>query len=205
MGPRREAVAIFAAISLAACSAKHGALDLGPSPPGVLVSPTIAYYDITANTLGELRRAMVTVGPASGGRRWAATTGSRLTWQYRRRTTPVGCEIYEVKLRVLTTITFPRWNPVAPPDSTLQVWWDEFTTGLAEHEKGHAQISIKAASELRSALDGMTSVTCDAVGIQASNVARRITDAMRDQQTAYDESTRHGGTQIERVRRLREP
>jgi predicted secreted Zn-dependent protease len=205
MGSRRAALVVAVLGSILACTSRAPELDLGPSPMGVSVQATVAYYDIPAATLGELRRAMVTIGPTAGGRRWAATTSSRLSWRYHTRVRNVGCEVSDVTVRVSTNITFPRWTPQGEPDSTLTAWWDAFRAGLAEHERGHAQLSVKAASDIRSAIDGMSGGTCTALGIRINDTARRISLAMQERQAEYDAATRHGGTQIEKARRLREP
>jgi predicted secreted Zn-dependent protease len=74
-----------------------------------------------------------------------------------------------------------------------------------EHERGHALISVRTASELARDLDGMTRPRCDPLSALADTTkARRIRENQSKQQD-YDRATRHGATQIEQAGRLRSP
>jgi len=198
----RSATVVILAVTTA-CS--HPNVDLGPTPPGVSVQATVAYYDITANTLAEVRSALANEGPTSQGRRWAATTSWRMQWSYQSRRGDTGCEISHAHAQVTTTITFPRWSPSGPPDSALAVWWNQFNAGLGEHERGHAQLAVKTAGQLVKELDGMSGGQCDALGERASQLGRRLNSAMQTLQIEYDQTTRHGATQIQKATRLQNP
>ena len=192
---------------LAAGCARSGAafLNLGSVPMGVTVDAQVHYYDVSAASLGELRRAMFVLGPRVDNRAWTAATQTNFRWVYRFERTPTSCLLREAKLELRTKITFPRWNPTAEPDSVTLEWWQQMNTGLMEHERGHALISVKAAGEIRRALEGMSGPTCEQVATMASNRATRLIAEQRRQQAEYDRSTRHGATQIEQAGRLRSP
>jgi predicted secreted Zn-dependent protease len=201
---RVRTAALTILVAAAACFT-HPNVDLGPTPPGVSVQATVAYYDVTANSLADLRRALAQEGPSSQGRRWAAITSWRLAWTYQTRRGSLGCEIERTHVRVTTNITFPRWNPTSPPDSSLTAWWDQFNAGLAEHERGHAQLAVKAAGQIVKTFDGMSGSRCDALQQRATDVGTRLSSAMQSEQAEYDAATRHGQTQILKVTRLQTP
>jgi predicted secreted Zn-dependent protease len=170
-------------------------LDLGPRPAGVTVDAQLRYYDVNAATLAEIRRAMAQSGPRAQGRVWGAVTTWRFSWTYEYDNRGVNCSLRNVRVRMQTTIDFPRWNPTAEPDSA----------GLAEHERGHARIAMDTAGEIVKALDGMMGGRCQTLGEQANMVSRRLVEAGNRRQAEYDASTRHGALQIQQARRLRQP
>jgi predicted secreted Zn-dependent protease len=180
-------------------------LELGPKPAGVSVEARLEYYDVNAATLAEIRRAMQQSGPRVQGRAWSAVTMWRYHWSYQYDSRGTLCALRNVRVRMVTTIQFPRWNPTAEPDSALVEWWHQMNAGLAEHERGHAQLAMKTAGEIVQALDGMMGGRCPALGEQANAAGRRIVDAGNRRQSEYDATTRHGATQIQQARRLRDP
>ena len=194
------------AIALVPTACTNPRLDLGPAPAGVTVDARIQYYDVTANSLSEIRRAMALEGPrGSEGRRWAAVTSWRMAWTYRYARRGAGCEIERTQVRVTTVITFPRWNPSTQPDSALTDWWYQYNAGLAQHERGHAQLAVKAAGQVVSELNGMPGGLCDSLGTRANERGRQINTAMQRLQSEYDAETVHGRTQILQATRLQTP
>lgn len=188
---------MLAAAWLVGCSQATAPLDLGPSPVGVQVFAQMQYYDVTAESLAELRSGLRQHGPRSGGRPWAAVTNWRMRWTYVYDPRGIaGCEITRVKVRLETTIDFPRWTPATPPDSGLLAWWNQLNEGLTAHERGHALIAVEAADQIVKGVQGMTAGACDALSLRANAVAQRITSDARKRQQDYDVETRHGLTQI---------
>jgi predicted secreted Zn-dependent protease len=195
---------IVALAWLAACSTTPS-IDLGARPIGVSVEAKMHYYDVSAATLAEIRRAMMVQGPRADGRSWTAVTRWRYAWTFQYDNRGTVCHIRDVKVRLQTVIEFPRWNPTAEPDSALMEWWQQMNAGLAEHERGHAQLAMETAGEIVKSLDGMMGGRCDVLGQQAGLTGRRLIDAGNRKQVEYDAATRHGVTQIQQARRLREP
>lgn len=203
---RALSIVVIGLIGLIAMSCSSSSrIDLGPTPPNVTVEAHWNYYDVNATSLSEIRRAIAAEGPRSGGRTWGAVTSAALSWRWEYYRGNLGCELRDVRVRVRTTITYPRWNPTGEPDSAVVAWWSQYNAGLAEHERGHAQLAVKAGAEIVKALDGMSGGNCDALSIRAGEVTRRINTAMRQQQVDYDLTTQHGGTQIRQAMRLHNP
>ena len=180
-------------------------LRLGALPEGVVVATQITYYDMPAETVTDLRRAMALRGPMSGGRGWSAVTQSTYRWTFESERTSSRCALRQPKVQLKVTMTFPRWNPTGEPDPETVLWWERFQAGLMEHERGHALISVRSADEIVRDLAGITSSTCDSLGILAGARGSALVIRSRAQQVEYDRATNHGATQIERAGRLRSP
>ena len=195
--------AICAILALACYRAPT--LDVGPVPVGVTVDARLRYYDISAASVAEINRAIGRLGPRDQGRAWGATTTWHLDWTY--QTTRVGldgCQARHALVRVRTEVTFPRWTPTAEPDSAMLVWWQQFSAGLAEHERGHAVLAVQAAGTLAREIEDQQAI-CGQLGMQVSAVAQKRILAVTRQQEEYDFTTRHGATQIRAARQLQEP
>ena len=180
-------------------------LDLGPKPSGVTVDARLQYYDVSAATLAEMRRAIAQSGPRTQGRVWTAVTSWQFRWTYDYDARGTMCALRNVRVRMQTVIQFPRWSPTAEPDSSLIEWWHQMNAGLAEHERGHAKLAMETAGEIVRQLDGMMGGQCPALGERANVAGRRVVDLGNLRQREYDASTRHGATQIQQARRLRDP
>lgn len=199
---RIAAVAVL--IGLGACGSTP-ALDLGPRPTGVTVATHLQYYDVDAATLGEIRSTMRAMGPRVRGRAWSAATRWRYRWTYGTDARGIACRPDNVRVHLELTITYPRWNPTASPDSALVNWWYAFNAGLAEHERGHGQLALRVAGELVNAIRDVSAVTCAMLGEKVGLAGQRVvTDGNRRQQD-YDAATRNGATQIQQALRLHEP
>jgi predicted secreted Zn-dependent protease len=176
-------------------------------PVDVVVDSRLRFYDISAGSLQEIRRALIRAGPRDqmGGRTWDAQTTWHFDWTYRTvRAGVAGCALRRPTVRVRTEVLFPRWNPTEEPDSTLLVWWQQYNAGLMEHERGHATLAVAGAGRLARELDGLRA-PCDQLSTAVRTVGERYINEVRRLQTEYDYTTRHGATQIQAARRLQEP
>jgi predicted secreted Zn-dependent protease len=106
---------------------------------------------------------------------------------------------------VSALVDFPRWNPTAYPDSALLAWWEQFNSGLAEHERGHAVIALEGGRQIARALEGLSGGLCDALGVRANEIGRRHLNETVALQQKYDSESRHGQRQILQAMRLRDP
>lgn len=181
-------------------------LAVGPAPPGVSVDARLQYYDISAASLTEIQRAMARQGVRVDGRTWSAVTNWHVSWTYQANPRGVGgCELHHVRVNVKAVVTFPRWNPTASPDSAMLAWWEQFNSGLAEHERGHALLAVEAGKEISRELEGLSGGMCDALARRANEIGNRYVSVTIRKQEQYDRETSHGVTQIRQAGRLREP
>jgi predicted secreted Zn-dependent protease len=200
----RSPAGALCAILAAACY-RTPTVDVGPVPAGVTVDAKLRYYDISAASVAEINRAIGRLGPRDRGRSWGATTTWRLDWTYQTaRVGLAGCEARRALVHVRTETTFPRWTPTSEPDSALLVWWQQFSAGLAEHERGHAVLAVQAAGVLAKEIDGQQAI-CGQLGGQVNAIAQKRILAVTREQEMYDFTTRHGATQIRAARQLQEP
>ena len=190
---------------LAACHSAPPDLRLGEIPSGVVVATQVTYYDMPAETLGELRRAMAQRGPMVGGRGWSAVTSSTFRWTFESERVAGRCAVRQPRVQLSVAMTFPRWSPTGDPEPETILWWERYQAGLMEHERGHALISVRSADEIVRALDGISSTTCDSLAILARIRGNTLVTTSRQQQADYDRATGHGATQIEQAGRLRTP
>ena len=181
------------------------ALNLGAMPAGVSMDAQVHYYDVSAASLAELRRGMITLGPRWEGRAFSAVTQTNFRWVFQYERQGIGCELRRVRVQLRTTVTFPRWNPTAEPDSSMLEWWRQLNAGLMEHERGHALISVRTAGDIVRELEGMSGTRCEPLSALANAAGSRILRANQETQLDYDRSTRHGASQIEQAGRLRSP
>ena len=203
----RGTVTRLALVLLAnACVRQQPHIDVGPVPKGVVVEARVQYYDVSAASLAELRRDMVRLGPRWQGRPYQAVTQSRFRWDYQPTQHESRlCTPGKVKVTVMTVVVFPRWSPTAEPDSATLEWWQQLNAGLMEHERGHANLSVRTAGDIVRSLEGMPPVACDALPSRVTEAGNQWLLADRRLQARYDADTRHGATQIERVMRLHSP
>jgi predicted secreted Zn-dependent protease len=200
----RSPAGALCAILAAACY-RAPTVDVGPIPAGVTVDAKLRYYAISAASVAEINRAIGRLGPRDRGRTWGATTTWRLDWTYQTaRAGLAGCEARRALVHVRTETIFPRWTPTTEPDSALLVWWQQFSAGLAEHERGHAVLAVQAAGVLANEIDGQQAI-CGQLGGQVNAIAQKRILAVTREQEMYDFTTRHGATQIRAARQLQEP
>lgn len=145
------------------------------------------------------------LGPHDRGRAWDAVTTWRFDWTYHATRAGAGaCEARRPSVHVRTDVLFPRWNPIADPDSALLVWWQQYNAGLMEHERGHAMLAVEGAGALAKELDG-AHAPCGLLPEAVRAIAQRHINLVTRRQSEYDSTTRHGATQIQAARRLQEP
>ena len=205
MSIRPTLALLVSSLLLGGCASNVGLLQLGTMPSGVTMDARVQYYDVSAASLNELRRGMSALGPRVDGRSFQAAARTNFRWTYQYNRLGLSCELQRVRVQLRSTITFPRWNPTAEPDSSLVEWWQQLNAGLMEHERGHVLISVETAKTIVKELEGMTGPGCDALGAQANAVGQRLLTRSQQSQVDYDRATRHGATQIERARRLHSP
>jgi predicted secreted Zn-dependent protease len=101
-------------------------------------------------------------------------------------------------LALTTTITtwLPRW--IAPTNAApgLREAWERYFAGLSEHEAGHARIALAAGVEIgKRTLEIGGQPDRESLRQKINEVALQIVNDHRQQETEYDQRTRHGATQ----------
>jgi predicted secreted Zn-dependent protease len=193
---RAAFVSLGAVALLAGCTPKHPenpALDA--FPPGVDGSTEITYYDVHGRTAAQLVAQLRQLGPRMGAGNFWAETLSPMRWTYRRRNDGgERCSLADVHILVATNIIMPRWVPPVDTEPGVYAAWNQSMAALESHEIGHKDISARAAREVLSRLNAI-STDCGDI----PTVVKRTTDAIMTKlsadQARYDAETRHGLTQ----------
>jgi predicted secreted Zn-dependent protease len=131
-------------------------------PPGITTSQDVEveeteyrYFEVNGTTVEELNRGRQAFGPSAISVRdgkpfksWA-TCGWHMNWNVTRSIKDDGkCHIDKFKLKLGTTITFPKWVNKSEGSPELQKKWDTFTRVVHTHELGHKQNDVRAANEM---------------------------------------------------------
>lgn len=189
---------IFTAASTiiaAACATVHRNPALDKFPAGVSGHTSVVYYDVTGNTVEEIRADMRRLGPKVQGGTYFAEARSPMRWNWRLdRTGSSYCSISEVTVSLSSEITLPRWTPPENADPDLVDEWNRFLAALETHEAGHKDISAKAGRTISARLRGFSDL-CSNINTRANELARSIVDRAVVEQREYDLATRHGLTQ----------
>lgn len=191
----RSAAACLVTLLVCACSASTERPSLGPVPDGVQLQARAGYYDVTGRNVDELRVQLRAHGPVSldDGRRAIAQNRYNMRWRWQYHSTGVGgCEIPRVNVRVDMALIYPRWLDPDTTDTALVAWWRRQEARLKEHEEGHGIITLDAAERIVRTIRGMSGGSCDALGIRANGIARRIFEDLRARQRQFDASSTAG-------------
>ena len=125
------------------------------------------YYEIRGETAEELRQAMNAQGIVwRDGKTYHAFTSWNVAWTFDRRPGRKGCYVDSVRTVVKVSHRFPRWKDrlFAPLD--LQEKWNAYMKALKEHENGHKDIALRAASDIESSLTNLDpSPNCEKIRI----------------------------------------
>lgn len=166
-----------------------------PALPGFEYIEHREYYDVDAVKLRALRRQLETRRQGSGADSVGRTT-QHLETRYVLQTTPGGCRMEGLVVRLEVTIHLPRWRPAGHRPDELAQRWDAMLAGLTRHEEGHRDNALWAAHGLHRrllALEGHG----DCLTMERAAQRERFKAEMRYRQRdeAYDSRTAHGTRQ----------
>lgn len=183
--------------------------QLGPTPlPGASISPLdlpaglqvdqqLDRYRIDGDTEAELLAAMLDhVRHDDQPDLWFAFTAWDIAYSYRYGPIDGGCAVQSVDVSVQLVVTAPQWDPPASAASALVDSWRAYESRALLHERGHEQISVDGAMELRQQLmDFSTPTSCTEFEAAANHLADRVIADIRAAHVRYDERTGHGRSQ----------
>lgn len=156
-------------------------------------SEDIAYYEISGETVDELRASIQANSTANG---FDAYTGWNINWTFDMIPAGGACALDNVQVYVSVRIDFPELvDEEDTPDDVVERW-DAYAEVLMEHEQGHVANGEQAAEEIDEALsefeiDG----GCGSIEAQANDHAMTFIRAANERDLEYDRVTDHGATQ----------
>jgi len=155
------------------------------------------YYDIKGNSANELRQQMNRFGIKwTNGKTYDAFTSWRVRWNYQYNSSERGCSISSAATTVNIVYRMPKWINYSSAPYDLRARWDMYILALKEHEDGHRDFGIIAATEIEWAIAVMTArKTCEELGEEANALGRRILEQYANEEKEYDARTNFGETQ----------
>ncbi len=149
--------------------------------PGVFISTTTDYYDVTGSTEEELRAQMARLGPKG----YAAYTVPFFRWNYDFKEHDGVCGINHVRVETVITFTYPRWKD-ASSDKKLAEGWHRNLAALESHEKGHEEIARKASRDIYEYLQMLLPAyqSCDELKLAANALAEAVLEEAKKKNKA---------------------
>ena len=162
--------------------AAHIPIGMAPIP-----NATIVPYTIAGRTSSELRAQMDRLGPTATGHHWDAVEEWHMSWTW-PGSTGGSCDLSRAIVSYTNKVTSPVWTPPSGVNSSLVADWSRYMIALRTHEKGHVDLVVAAWP---SVIDAIYKATCSS----ANAAANAALDRLRQRQTDYDNTTKHGATQ----------
>jgi predicted secreted Zn-dependent protease len=171
--------------------APHSVAEVGD---GGTVHESATYYEVSGNTAQQLRYALNRSGPATAnGRRYDGLTVWSVTWYPEFRSSGDRCELAAFKTSVDIAITLPRWTDDSRASSDLIEQWDKYSRALAAHERGHVEIALAAAAEMRERVGNLPArAGCAELEKDVAAAVLAVRKKARKEERRYDKKTRHG-------------
>jgi predicted secreted Zn-dependent protease len=104
----------------------------------VSLDPKFVYYSVTGSSVAELRASIARNGPKQGTAPRDSKTETEFF--YNTKFTVVGgvCRFSNVRIRVVTVYTLPKWINRDEASAELKARWDAYAQSLRQHQDGHA-------------------------------------------------------------------
>src|SRR5262245_33407232 len=151
------------------------------------------YYAVRGSSENELRSALNRLRPRDAkGEAHDAITRWDVRWEYRYASAAGNCALTSFSTSVEVVMTIPRWaNREA--GSPLAARWERYITALEAHERGHAEIVIRAAKAIQERLSALEPVpTCQALEASIKAKGEALLDEHRREEVEFDRRTEHG-------------
>jgi predicted secreted Zn-dependent protease len=182
-------IVVFLATTPWAVAQSNGSAHVGEVQRHV----DIEYYAVEGATVGELARSLLERGPINNGSRYFGQTDWTINAEYEWIGDHTGCRIESLVVRVLVTLTLPRWDPPRNAPAELRSAWTGFARALTAHEHNHRRLAEEAADAIRWDLATLRYSDCRHSDERARQRVTGIIDEYSRRNRAYDEHTDHGG------------
>ncbi|MBI5882706.1 MAG: DUF922 domain-containing Zn-dependent protease [Elusimicrobia bacterium] len=166
--------------------------------PGLAVRQEVVYYPVTGRTAKDLRSQISASGPRErpNGRRYAAATEYRITWEFSYSRGPAGCSVTSAAVALALRQVYPFWTPPADAPMKHQRRWKRFSSALREHEAGHGDAALDGArSILRTITNAPPAASCGELAASTAAACRSVIRETTARMREDDIRTGHGRTQ----------
>ncbi len=116
-----------------------------------------------------------------------STTSWYITWHWATDQSGA-CQMDQAVVSYEITVIFPRWKPPEGTPAQLLARWEQYTTALIMHEKGHVDLVVRSVPKVAEAVKG---APCN----EANAVGEMMLAEIRKREVEYDAITNHGATQ----------
>lgn len=154
------------------------------------------YYEISGKDLDDLRREMNLKGTVGeDGRVYSGLTSWDINFVYEIAQDGSGYRVKSATTNVDIEYRMPRVG-TSWTDPDLGLVWRRYLERLQQHEFGHKNLAIEAASEINELLASLPAFpTADALAAEVTRVTDEKFRVLKEKQVGYDDETRHGETQ----------
>ncbi|ACH37559.1 protein of unknown function DUF922 [Citrifermentans bemidjiense Bem] len=154
------------------------------------------YYEISGKDVDDLRREMNQRGTVGeDGRVYSALTSWDINFSYDIAQDASGYRVKSATTNVDIEYRLPRVG-ASCTDPELNLVWARYSERLQQHEFGHKNLAIQAASEINELLASLPAFpTADALAAEITRVTDEKFRVLKEKQVGYDDETRHGETQ----------
>lgn len=154
------------------------------------------YYEISGKDVDDLRREMNQRGTVGeDGRVYSALTSWDINFAYDIAQDGSGYRVKSATTNVDIEYRLPRVG-ASCTDPELNLVWARYSERLQQHEFGHKNLAIQAASEINELLASLPAFpTADALAAEITRVTDEKFRVLKEKQVGYDDETRHGETQ----------
>lgn len=176
-------------------------MSSGPAPAAD-IRTVERHYDIGGATVQAIERQLARRGPRLGGHKGhPAATRMEFNTRVDYVETDRGCRVSGVRVRLVATMTLPRWKRPAGASADTARFWNALDADIRRHEKHHADIAASHARKLERALTGLSSPDdCKALEARVETITNRIMKRNDEAHAAFD---RKEGSEFEqRLRKL---
>ncbi len=155
------------------------------------------YYNIYGDRAGKLREEMDKKSSArSGGQTYDAHTEWYVSWNFKYKKANNFYKITSITTDIDIDYYMPRWKNSYRGSAELRQRWDKYMRALAEHERGHKDLGVKAAREIESKIFRIKpQKSSNQLEKNANDLCQSIIAKYNQLEVDYDFRTKHGETQ----------
>ncbi len=157
------------------------------------------FYTVEGDSASELLQSMKKRRPFNHN----AYTDWHINWNYSFLIKPGKCQLTSFDVNVQVRQTLPRWEKNKKANKEFHDEWSRYINALMTHEKGHSQLGLEAATEMRTVIlsqkwsDKNRAALRKKIDAQCETILKKY----KTKEIEYDKTTDHGRTQGGRLRK----
>jgi predicted secreted Zn-dependent protease len=152
------------------------------------------YYMISGKTIDAIKTDIRNKTPVKhNGKLHVAYTKWNVNWRFWWLELPDACEITRVATTLDVAYTLPKLEHQAALPAKLLARWESYFSALLDHEQGHKDLGMKAATEIEQTISNMEPRTsCSQLERDANELAKTVISKYSRLEKEYDRTTNHG-------------